>query len=316
VKRRFMKTTVDVSKLKKYYDGVRAVDGISFSVKEGEIFGMLGPNGAGKTTTIETVIGLLEKTGGEISVLEMDPAKELDAIKQRIGVQLQSPSLFPRLTVKETLELFASFYPEPLEVSEAGSQVNLENSFQSRVESLSGGQKHRLAVALSLVSNGEIIFLDEPTTGLDPKARRQLWDTIVNLQEKQATVFLTTHYMDEAEKLCDHLVIIDRGKIIARGTPDKLIKRHFPRRAIEFDNPGFTEGEKSRLSEIKSVEELNFDEEDNQVIIYSEEVAETMDELFELMGKIGGTPTNLSIRTATLDDVFLKLTGRVIEDNE
>ncbi len=311
-----MKTTVDVSKLKKYYDGVKAVDGISFSVNEGEIFGMLGPNGAGKTTTIETVIGLLEKTGGEISVLEMDPEKELDAIKQKIGVQLQSPSLFPRLTVQETLELFASFYPDPLTASEAGGQVNLEDSFQSRVESLSGGQKHRLAVALSLVSNGEIIFLDEPTTGLDPKARRQLWDTIVNLQEKRATVFLTTHYMDEAEKLCDHLVIIDRGKIIARGTPDKLIKRYFPRRAIEFDNPGFTEGERSRLSEIKSVEELNFDEEDNQVIIYSEEVAETMDDLFELMGEIGGTPTNLSIRTATLDDVFLKLTGRVIEENE
>ena len=316
MKRRFMKTTVDVSELKKYYNGVRAVDGISFSVNKGEIFGMLGPNGAGKTTTIETVIGLLEKTEGEISVLDMDPEKELDAIKQRIGVQLQSPSLFPRLTVKETLELFASFYPAPLAVSEAGSQVNLEGSFQSRVESLSGGQKHRLAVALSLVSNGEIIFLDEPTTGLDPKARRQLWDTIVNLQEKRTTVFLTTHYMDEAEKLCDHLVIIDKGKIIARGTPDKLIKRYFPRRAIEFDNPGFSEGEKSRLSEIKSVEELSFDEEDNQVIIYSEEVAETMDELFELMGEIGGTPTNLSVRTATLDDVFLKLTGRVIEDNE
>ena len=311
-----MKTTVDVSKLKKYYDGVRAVDGISFSVNEGEIFGMLGPNGAGKTTTIETVIGLLKKTEGEISVLDMDPEKELDAIKQRIGVQLQSPSLFPRLTVKETLELFASFYPAPLAVSEAASQVNLEDSFQSRVESLSGGQKHRLAVALSLVSNGEIIFLDEPTTGLDPKARRQLWDTIVNLQEKRATVFLTTHYMDEAEKLCDHLVIIDKGEIIARGTPDKLIKRYFPRRAIEFDNPGFSEGEKSRLSEIRAIEELNFDEEDNRVIIYSEEVAETMDHLFELLGEIGETPTNLSLRTATLDDVFLKLTGRVIKENE
>ncbi len=309
-----MNKTIEVKDLRKYYEDVKAVDGISFSVDEGEIFGMLGPNGAGKTTTIETVIGLIDRTGGEISVLGMNPDNELGSIKKKIGVQLQSPSLFPRLTVKETLELFASFYPEPLSVSEAADQVDLKESFRTQVESLSGGQRHRLAVALSLVSNGEIIFLDEPTTGLDPKARRDLWTTITNLRAGGVTVFLTTHYMDEAEELCNHLVIIDRGEIIARGSPGELIEQHFPRRAIEFANPGFDERERLQLARINTANNLSFDEEEGRIIIYSETVAETLNDLFEFFQDTGKSLENLSVRTATLDDVFLELTGRGIKD--
>ena len=311
-----MKTTLEVKNLKKYYGDVKAVDGISFSVDEGEIFGMLGPNGAGKTTTIETVIGLIERTSGDISVLGMEPESELKEIKQRIGVQLQNPSLFPRLTVKETLELFASFYPEPLDVGSAAGQVGIEDSFKTEVDSLSGGQKHRLAVALSLVSNGEIIFLDEPTTGLDPKARRDLWNTITNLQDRDRTVFLTTHYMDEAEKLCDHLVIIDRGEIIAQGSPKHLVNKYFPRRAIEFTDPGLNPEEKEELAELTSDGDLSFDEGENRVILYTEGVAKAFDELFDYTQKINKPLNDVSVRTATLDDVFLKLTGRGIEEDE
>lgn len=311
-----MKNAIEVSDLKKYYGDVRAVDGITFSVNEGEIFGMLGPNGAGKTTTIETLIGLTERTSGKISLLGMEPEEELNSIKKRIGVQLQNPSLFPRLTVRETLELFASFYPDPLEILEAANQVGIEKSFNTEVDSLSGGQKHRLAVALSLVSNGNIIFLDEPTTGLDPKARRDLWTTITNLQDKKITVFLTTHYMDEAEKLCDHLVIIDMGQIIARGSPEKLINQYFPRRAIEFTDPGLDSLEREELAKLNFEGELSFDESDSRVILYSESVAETFDELFDFARKINKPLNDVSVRTASLDDVFLKLTGRGIEEDE
>ena len=311
-----MEKTIEVENLKKYYGGVRAVDGISFSVAEGEIFGMLGPNGAGKTTTIETIIGLVDKTDGEITILGMNPEEDLNSIKRRIGVQLQNPSLFPRLTVGETLDLFASFYPEPLEVKEAANRVGIEQAFDTEVDSLSGGQKHRLAVALSLVSNGKIIFLDEPTTGLDPKARRDLWDTITGLQDEGITVFLTTHYMDEAEKLCDHLVIIDMGEIIARGSPADLINRYFPRRAIEFTDPGLNTGEREALTKLSFDGDISFDEGENRIIIYSENIAGTFGELFDYTQKIDKPLNDVSVRSATLDDVFLKLTGRGIEEDE
>lgn len=311
-----MNKTIEVDELTKYYGDVKAVDGITFSVNEGEIFGMLGPNGAGKTTTIETIIGLIERTSGDISVLGMEPETDLPTIKRRIGVQLQDPSLFPRLTVKETLKLFASFYPDPMSVKEAADQVDIGGAFNTSIESLSGGQKHRVAVALSLISNGKIIFLDEPTTGLDPKARRDLWDTITNLQDRNITVFLTTHYMDEAEKLCDRLVIIDMGKIIARGSPEQLINRYFPRRAIEFTDPGLDRGEQEELAKLNFEGDLSFDEGENRVILYSEKVAKTFNELFNFTQKIDKRLDDVSIRTATLDDVFLKLTGRGIEEDE
>ena len=311
-----MENAIEVENLKKYYGDVKAVKGVSFTVKKGTIFGMLGPNGAGKTTTIETIIGLLDKTDGRSTVLGMDTERELAEIKKKTGVQLQNPSLFPRLTVRETLALFASFYPDPLDITRAASQVGLEPSFETQIDSLSGGQKHRLAVALALVSNGDIVFLDEPTTGLDPKARQDLWGVITDLRDRGITVFLTTHYMDEAEKLCDRLVIIDRGEIIARGSPKELIDENFPHRAIEFTDPGFTEEERAELKKINEAGSVNFEENEGRVILYSETVAATFDELFAFTQKLDKPLDDLSIRTATLDDVFLKLTGRGIEEDE
>ena len=306
-----MMKSLRVEDLKKYYGEVKAVDGISFEVLSGSIFGMLGPNGAGKTTTIETIIGLLDKTEGYIEVLGLDPTKDSTELKQKIGVQLQNPSLFPRLTVAETLDLFASFYPDPLEPQEALERVELEESSNVQVESLSGGQKHRLAVALSMVSDGELIFLDEPTTGLDPKARRGLWGVIENLKEEGVTVFMTTHYMDEAEELCDDLVIIDRGSIIAQGSPKNLINKYFKRRAIDLVDPGFSTAE---ISKIKDEMDNHVEHKDDRFIIYSENIPETFSQLMSFANRRDMQLDDVVVRRATLEDVFLKLTGRGIED--
>ncbi len=309
-----MENAVEVRNLKKYYGDVKAVNGVTFEVEKGTIFGMLGPNGAGKTTTIETIVGLLEGTEGEVYVLGMKTEEELSGVKRRIGVQLQDPSLFPRLTVGETLDLFASFYPDPLDVEEAAEQVGLKESLGGRVNSLSGGQRHRLAVSLALVSNGEVVFLDEPTTGLDPKARRDLWDTIRRVRQKGATVFMTTHYMDEAEKICDDLVIIDHGKIIARGSPKELIEDNFPHQAVEFTDPGLNPEDRDNLTDIDASGGINFEDEEGKVILYSEDVATTVTALIDYMRNSGKGLEDLQVRSATLDDVFLKLTGRGIEN--
>ncbi len=309
-----MQNAVRVENLKKYYGEVKAVDGVSFTVTEGSIFGMLGPNGAGKTTTIETIIGLLDSTSGIATVLGMDTQREIAEIKKRIGVQLQDPSLFPRLTAKETLDLFASFYSNPLTVREAAAQVGLEDTLSKQINSLSGGQRHRLAVSLALISNGEIVFLDEPTTGLDPNARRDLWETINQLQSKSCTVFLTTHYMDEAETLCDDLVIIDHGKIIARGSPQELINSNFPHKAIEFTDPGLNEEEREALGKVNAAGGINFEEKEEKIILYNESVTSTITSLMEFTSRRGKKMQDLNVRSATLDDVFLKLTGRGIEN--
>lgn len=214
---------LEVNNLKKSFGNLKAVDGISFKVKAGTVFGMLGPNGAGKSTTIEILTGLQNRDQGEIDILGLDLEKDKDLLKEKLGVQLQSPALYEKLTVKEMAELFASFYNNPLSVAEVIGMVGLEDKLHERTENLSGGQRHRLAVALAIIGDKEIIFLDEPTTGLDPQSRRKLWDAINRLKEKGKTIFLTTHYMDEAEKLCDQLLIIDNGRVIAEGSPGSLL---------------------------------------------------------------------------------------------
>lgn len=214
---------LEVKNLKKSFGNLKAVDGISFKVKAGTVFGMLGPNGAGKSTTIEILTGLQKRDQGEVDILGLDFDQDKDLLKEKLGVQLQSPALYEKLTVKEMAELFASFYNNPLSVAEVIGMVGLEDKLNERTENLSGGQRHRLAVALAIIGDGEIIFLDEPTTGLDPQSRRKLWDAINRLKENGKTIFLTTHYMDEAEKLCDQLLIIDQGRVIAEGSPGSLL---------------------------------------------------------------------------------------------
>ncbi len=308
------KISIKVSNLKKYYGPVKAVDGISFKVEAGIIFGMLGPNGAGKSTTIETLVGLIDKNDGDINILGMNPDNELNKIRKNIGVQLQSPSLFPRLKVKEIINLFASFYPAPLPTEEVISKVGLNEKVNEQVRTLSGGQKHRLAIALAMVSNGDIIFLDEPTTGLDPQARHQLWEVILDLKKAGVTVFLTTHYMEEAERLCDKLVIIDRGKIIAEGSPQELIDSYFKERAIQFTDPGLSEAEYTQLKEEKIGKRINYEEKGNKIIVYTDDIIESMVQLFAFGKKMARDIDDIVIRHATLEDVFLKLTGRVMRE--
>jgi len=305
---------IEISNLKKYFKDTKALDGVSFNVKSGIIFGMLGPNGAGKTTTIETLTGLYERDSGNVNVLGLDPEKNLKNLQKKIGVQLQSPSLFPRLKVVEILNMFGSFYQDSLKVDEVLKQVGLEEKKDEWVKKLSGGQKHRLAVGLAMISNGEIIFLDEPTTGLDPQARINLWDVINELKSQGKTVFLTTHYMDEAEKLCDDLVIIDKGKIIAQGSPESLINEYFKDKIIEFKDTEFDDKFKEEIIETIDHKKISFKEKDGKVLIYSGNIQRSLKSLFQLFEKRNLELDDVLIRKATLEDVFLKLTGRVYND--
>jgi len=216
-------TVISVKNLTKNYGSFQAVKGISFEVYEGEIFGLLGPNGAGKSTTLEIIETLREKTGGEIIVAGYNIDQDVNAIKRIIGVQLQTSGFYPGLNLTELIHLFAGLYNEPVDPGELLQLVNLEDKAKNKFKELSGGQKQRFSIATTLINKPRIIFLDEPTTGLDPQARRNLWDLIRDIRSKGTTVIITTHYMDEAEILCDRVAIMDQGKIIALNTPDHLI---------------------------------------------------------------------------------------------
>jgi ABC-2 type transport system ATP-binding protein len=213
-----------VRELRKSYGDVRAVDGLDLEIKSGECFGLLGPNGAGKTTTIEICEGLLERDSGDLELLGMTWERDGNRLREKLGIQLQDTQLSDKLTVRETLELFRSFYKNGREVDEVIRLVQLEEKAGARVGTLSGGQKQRLAIACALVGDPDLLFLDEPTTGLDPQSRRQLWSLIEEFKATGRTILLTTHYMDEAEKLCDRVAIVDHGHIIALGTPHELIE--------------------------------------------------------------------------------------------
>jgi ABC-2 type transport system ATP-binding protein len=232
---------ISCTKLVKRYDGrppVDAVRGLDLAVETGECFGLLGPNGAGKTTTIEILEGLLEPTSGDVKVLGRGWRQQEAEIKERIGISLQETKLSEKLTIVETLTLFRSFYRTGLEPAEAVRRVSLEDKASARVGKLSGGQKQRLAVACALIGDPELLFLDEPTTGLDPQARRQVWQIIRDFRNQGRTVLLTTHYMDEAERLCDRVAVVDHGQVIALGTPRELIASLGGEHIIDFQVNG------------------------------------------------------------------------------
>jgi ABC-2 type transport system ATP-binding protein len=305
-----MSAVIEVEKLRKSYGEIKAVNNISFTVAQGEIFGMLGPNGAGKTTTMEIVEGLRPADSGTVSVLGMDIRKRPRRIKASIGVQLQTTSLYPRLTVREALDLFGSFFPKALPHDELIKLVGLEDSQNKLCMNLSGGQQQRLSIALSLVNDPQILFLDEPTSGLDPQARHNIWDLIKLQQEKGKTIFLTTHYMEEAERLCERVAIIDHGEIIATDRPDRLVSKHFREEAIEFqlDQPLGDEV----LRQLAGA--TNVVTENGRVTVYSSSVPATISALMEVAKQRDMKLTDLYVRRATLEDVFLKLTGRRIRD--
>ena len=296
--------------LRKRYGAVQAVDGVDFEVMRGEIFGMLGPNGAGKTTTVEMLEGLRRPDAGQALVLGIDAAREPDRLKERIGVQLQTAALYPNLTVSEVIDLFASFYQRRRPTGELIEALDLAERRDALTKVLSGGQRQRLSVALALVNDPELIFMDEPTTGLDPQARRSLWDLVLALREKGTTVLLTTHYMEEAEQLCDRVAIMDHGRVLEHGTVRELVERRFRELSVRFDAlPGIDDG---RLSGLPGVARVIH--EDGEVALYTRDVAATVGGLLAASAELGQEPANLAVRRATLEDVFLDLTGRALRD--
>ena len=301
---------IRVSGLKKFYGDVKAVDGVSFEVGRGEVFGMLGPNGAGKTTTIEILEGLRDLDEGTADVLGLDVRKHPQSIKQRIGVQLQTVALYPRLTVRELIDLFGSIYRHSLPTQSLIDKVDLGERADARSMNLSGGQQQRLSIALSLVNDPELIFLDEPTTGLDPQARRAIWDLVKELQAQGKSVMLTTHYMEEATELCDRVAIMDHGHILEIGPVNELIRKRFKERAVVFDTtPDLSLAQLGKLEGVTRAAQ-----EDGQTVLYSKNIPDTIGALLALADKLKVDPHGLGVRQATLEDVFLDLTGRALRD--
>jgi ABC-2 type transport system ATP-binding protein len=297
--------------LVKRYADVTAVDGLDLEVRRGECFGLLGPNGAGKTTTIEILEGLTEPDAGEVEILGTSWARDGNALRERLGISLQETQLTEKLTVGETVRLFRSFYREGRDPEAVLSQLALDEKRNSRVGKLSGGQKQRLAVACALVGDPEVLFLDEPTTGLDPQSRLQLWQIVMEFRAHGGTVLLTTHYMDEAERLCDRVAIVDRGKVIALGTPPELISSLHAANVIEFASE--PEIEEPVLRSLPGVTEPHRRGPNWSLPVGS--LAETVPALLDKIESSGAKLVNLSTHRATLEDLFVALTGRALRED-
>jgi ABC-2 type transport system ATP-binding protein len=300
--------------LVKRYGEVVAVNGLDLEVERGECFGMLGPNGAGKTTTVEILEGLNTPDEGEVSVLGETWQGEGRALRARLGVQLQETKFPEKLTVREILALFRSFYPRGLGVTSALAQVALEEKADAQVRHLSGGQKQRLSLACALVGDPELLFLDEPTTGLDPQSRRQTWDIVEALKARGRTVLLTTHYMEEAARLCERVAIVDHGKTIALGTPRELVASLGAEHVVEFAVEEKAEASLSAevLRALPSVQEAR--PEGSRWRLTVGEVHRAVPALLQALAERGAEPTQLTTHHATLEDVFMAKTGRSLRD--
>ena len=313
---------IDVTGLVKRYGDVVAVDGLSFSVQKGEVFGMLGPNGAGKTTTLEIIEGLRVPDAGTVQVLGTDVIAHPSTVKERIGVQLQATALPEFTKVREAVELFAALYRRSRPVNEVIEEFNLEEKADTYTDKLSGGQMQRLSIALALINDPDLVFLDEPTTGLDPQARLNIWGVIEGIKGRGKTVVLTTHYMEEAERLCDRVAVIERGRIVALDTPRRLIVEHAPGTTIEFALVSGLDVE--TLEKLPGVDRVVAD---GRVSVTTRTPEAVLHALLDPQapwaaaapgaggdGEGEGTIRDLLVRHGTLEDVFLSLTGRSLRE--
>ncbi len=300
---------VHVNDLRKSYGEVKAVDGISLDVSRGEIFGIVGPNGAGKTTTMDCIVSMRRPDSGSISVLGLDPLRQRRALLRKVGIQQQESELPDRIKVREAMELFSCFYENSADSSGILLRLGLSDKSESVFSALSGGQKKRLFVALSLVGNPEIVFLDELTSGLDPQSRRSMWDLVRGLRDDGKTVILSTHYMDEAEKLCDRIAIIDKGRIVALDRPDSLIRSHAFALSVIMGIPDSFNADLLRsipglIDVVREGENLTARVDDSSAVV------EIMKVLVNSDIELG----NFHTEKSTLEDVFLKLTGKEIRN--
>src|ERR1700738_1267922 len=301
---------LQVENLVKRYGDVEAVRGVSFSVQEGEVFGLLGPNGAGKTSTIEVLEGLRIADGGRVSVCGLDPQKDATALKHVIGAALQSTSLPDKLRVHEALQLFASFYKRGRKPEELLKRFGLEEKRNTFYSQLSGGQKQRLALAMALINDPQVLFFDEPTAGLDPQVRREIYDIIEELRREKKTIVMTTHYIEEAERLCDRVAIVDHGKVIACGSPRELKERSGDKSRIEvrLARPE-SEGALMNLDGVSDCRNLN-----GAYVLHCQRPPQAIVALVKHLEAQGNELVSLEIATPSLEDVFIELTGRRLRD--
>jgi ABC-2 type transport system ATP-binding protein len=299
--------------LRKAYGSVQAIDGLDLEAYPGECFGLLGPNGAGKTTTIEICEGLTDPDSGSVELLGLNWKRNANQLRERIGIQLQETQFPEKLTVEEILRLFHSFYRRSIPVAQVIETVQLGEKKSARAGSLSGGQKQRLAMACALVGDPDVLFLDEPTTGLDPQARRHLWDLVEELKRAGRTIILTTHYMDEAERLCDRVAVMDHGRIIALDTPHELIRSIGAEHIVEFAVEG--DPDDGRIEALERLEGARCMRSSNgRYQLSVSELHTSVPKLFDELARRGVKLTELRTHSATLEDVFVSLTGRNLRD--
>jgi ABC-2 type transport system ATP-binding protein len=300
-------SVIEVTGLRKRYGRLLAVDDVSFDVRDGEIFGLIGPNGAGKTTTMECVEGVRTADSGTIAVLGMDPRRNAAALQQRVGVQLQEAHLQKRIRVDEALSLWAALYRTTLDPARLLAQLGLEDKRRAWFMTLSGGQKQRLFIALALINDPDVVFLDELTTGLDPQARRAIWDLVRDIRARGKTVFLTTHLMEEAERLCDRVAIIDHGRIVDIDSPSALIHRHCPERSVVI-----TTADPQATSHLGTIADAHVDTAAPGVVTVRGHADTLMTSVITCLARHHITVTDVTTITPSLEDVFLKLTGHSV----
>ena len=306
-----MVPSVRVQGLQKHYGPFHAVKGLGFDIYPGEVFGLLGPNGAGKTTTVEILEGLRPRDGGDVAVLGIDPGRDSRALKDRIGVCLQSTNLPGRITLREALQLFASLYSS-IDGDALLKRLQLWDKRDAWYESLSGGQKQRLALALALINDPQMLFLDEPSAGLDPQARLEIHALVQDLRREQRTILLTTHYIEEAEKLCDRVAIVDEGRIVAMGTPDEIRSKTAGHSRVEVrcERP-LPPGD---LPQWPDVEKYDISDDRRLIVLTTRRSARTLVDLIRWIDQQGIEPSDVQLRRPSLEDVFIELTGKSLRE--